>query len=62
MGQYMNPCVELCYTRYGRSYSKKCDTTCDYARIAREKDELELKCLRLEEEIRKLKLHEDDGK
>lgn len=30
------PCYELCYLRYGFEYTKECDTTCDYAKTAKE--------------------------
>ncbi len=35
-GDYMNPCVELCWQRYGKQYSPECDTKCDYAKAVAE--------------------------
>ena len=32
----MNPCVELCWQRYGKQYSPECDTKCDYAKAVAE--------------------------
>ena len=59
----MNPCVEYCYNKFGRSYSKKCDTMCDYARIVKEKDALIKRCKELEEQLRFICRYEiDDGK
>lgn len=59
MSDYMIPCVEYCRSKFGRSYSKKCDKICDYARVVREKEELEKKCSRLEEKIKALSDFDD---
>lgn len=32
----MNPCVELCYLRYGKEYSPECNEKCDYAKAVDE--------------------------
>jgi hypothetical protein len=32
-----NPCIEHCYARYGKQYSEECDSTCAYAKSAKEK-------------------------
>ncbi len=37
----INPCIDLCYTRYGKQYSPDCDDKCEYAKIAKEKKLLE---------------------
>lgn len=37
------PCKDHCYLRYGKQYSKECDTNCDYAKAVKEsnqKDEI----------------------
>ena len=39
----MNPCVDLCYLRYGKEYSEECDETCDYAKAVKELKELRAK-------------------
>lgn len=31
----LNPCYELCYRYGGRTYTKECDVTCDYAKMAK---------------------------
>ena len=36
-----NPCYESCYLRYGKQYTEECDATCSYAKVWREKQELE---------------------
>ena len=33
-----NPCVDYCWNRFGREYSKDCDNTCEFAKIAKELD------------------------
>ncbi len=41
----MNPCVALCYARFGKEYTPECDNYCDYAKLHLEskrlRDELE---------------------
>ena len=37
----MNPCIELCYLKYGKQYEPKCDNECDYAKEARYRKVLE---------------------
>lgn len=27
----LNPCYDHCYLKYGKQYTKECDTICDYA-------------------------------
>lgn len=29
----MCPCVDYCYLRFGKQYSKECDSKCDYVRV-----------------------------
>lgn len=36
MSNLMNPCVELCYNRYGKQYSEECDEICAYAKAVKE--------------------------
>lgn len=31
-----NPCVELCYQRYGKQYTPDCDNKCEFARAIKE--------------------------
>lgn len=38
-----NPCYEHCYLKYGKSYDEKCDTTCEYAKVAAENKKLTAK-------------------
>lgn len=41
------PCHDHCYLRYGKQYTKECDTTCDYAKAVKEgkcKDDI-IECL-----------------
>lgn len=47
-----NPCVDWCYQRYGKQYTASCDETCEYARVVKEKKNLE----------EQLKKFEDDWK
>lgn len=35
-----NPCFEHCYVKYGKQYSEKCDSKCEYAKLAKELEEL----------------------
>ena len=35
-----NPCIEHCFIRYGKQYTKDCDEKCDYAKMAKELREL----------------------
>lgn len=37
----INPCVDLCYTRYGKQYSSDYDGKCEYAKVIKEKKILE---------------------
>ena len=37
-----NPCQE-CHIRYGKSYSKECDTECEYAHIVSEFNKIKSK-------------------
>lgn len=48
----MNPCIDYCYVRFGKQYESKCDTECDYAKIAQENKQLK-------EEIERLKAKEE---
>lgn len=32
----MNPCMQLCYNRFHKSYTKECDNTCEYAHAVAE--------------------------
>lgn len=34
----INPCVDLCYTRYGKQYSSNCDDKCEYAKAVKERN------------------------
>ena len=34
----INPCVDLCYTRYGKQYSSDCDDKCEYAKAVKERN------------------------
>lgn len=34
-----NPCYE-CWNRYGKEYTKECDTTCEFAKFALENTKL----------------------
>lgn len=33
-----NPCIDYCFIENGKRYTKECDTTCGYAKTARELD------------------------
>lgn len=35
------PCHDHCYIRYGKQYTKECDTTCDYAKAVLESKQKE---------------------
>ena len=35
-----NPCFEHCYVKYGKQYSEECDSKCEYAKLAKELEEL----------------------
>lgn len=37
------PCRDHCYVRCGKSYTKECDTECDYAKVCLENKELKEK-------------------
>lgn len=37
----LNPCIELCYQKYGKSYTPECDERCSYAKALQEKKLLE---------------------
>jgi ABC-type uncharacterized transport system fused permease/ATPase subunit len=32
----VNPCVEWCYNRFGKEYTEKCDSYCEYAKALME--------------------------
>ena len=51
MRKIYNPCFE-CLNRYGREYTERCDKTCDYAKVVKEKQEL----------IKMLKMAKENGK
>ena len=34
------PCRDHCYIRYGKQYTKECDTTCDYAKVCLENKDM----------------------
>ena len=38
----MNPCIELCYLRYGKQYTPECDEFCDYAKAVKENKQLKV--------------------
>lgn len=40
MGKVFVPCYEHCYIRFGKQYSKECDSSCDYARVILENKKL----------------------
>ena len=35
-----NPCFEHCYVKYGKQYSEECEYKCEYAKSAKELEEL----------------------
>lgn len=42
----LNPCMDLCYIRYGKQYSEKCDDKCEYAHAVKQmKDAIQRLCL-----------------
>ena len=41
----MNPCVDYCYSRFGKEYTPECDADCDYAKVC-----AELKHVRVEQD------------
>lgn len=36
-----NPCIDYCFMRNGKEYSSKCDDKCEYAKVVKEKEQLE---------------------
>lgn len=44
----LNPCVELCYQKYGKDYTPKCDKECEFAKVICENRELKKKLKELE--------------
>ena len=45
-----NPCFE-CMSKYGRQYTEDCDSKCDYAKVVKEKKQLEEHLRLLTEEM-----------
>jgi hypothetical protein len=37
----LNPCVEYCYKQLGKEYTTDCDERCEFAKVLKEKKELE---------------------
>ena len=46
----MSPCKDYCYLRFGKMYSPKCDTECDYAAVVKENKELKERLKKYEPE------------
>lgn len=36
----INPCKDYCYIRFGKQYTKECDTQCEFAKVCVENREL----------------------
>lgn len=37
----MDPCVDFCFNRFGKTYTEECNDRCEYAKAVRRKKELE---------------------
>ena len=42
-GDIINPCVDYCWLRFGKHYTKNCDHSCDYAKSVKENKDLKSK-------------------
>ena len=36
----MDPCIDYCFNRFGKGYTKDCDNNCEYAKVIAENKEL----------------------
>lgn len=37
----MDPCIDYCFNRFGKEYTKDCDNNCEYAKVIAENKKLQ---------------------
>lgn len=43
----MNPCIDYCFNRFGKEYTKDCDNNCEYAKVIVENKKLQVDLARM---------------